>query len=340
MQTLPLPMPLIYREDSASSSYSRNESRPMSAEDVFYSLYEQRLPVAGDFMSFSEATDATLLSSLSTLAIDVDLDTFSALRDGLQWGFRSHAMGGGNDDDEVDMRFMEERRRAIIDQVIDAFSVVRQPSEEFDDDEDVSLQAGRVLTITNDAAAEEANFLNQMVSFDQDLVSFDQDYIAALTRDPVAAQDARIWSESDNDDNEGLWSESDDEDDNDDFAYEETLRRFVQNQGISDEDYRIWTEIMREEFRERAAAETEIPQTLTPEERDTAIQQTRLALDDEEVCCVCLRNFPNASFEGCHRVTTTSGICCFLCAEMVRSRRMNCPHCRAVITGVRVVWEK
>jgi len=312
----------------------------MSAEDVFYSLYERRLPVAGDFLSFSEATDASLLSSLSTLAIDVDLDTFSALRDGLQWGFRFYAMGREDEDDEVDMRFMEERRRAIIDQVIDAFSVVRQPSEEFDDDEDVSLQAGRVLTITNDAAAEEANFLNQMVSFDQDLVSFDQDYIAALTRDPVAAQDARIWSESDYDeDNEGLWSESDD-DENEDFAAEEAIRRFVENQGISDEDYRIWTEIMRAEFRERAAAETEIPQTLTPEERDTAIQQTRLALDDEEVCCVCLRNFPNASFEGCHRATTTSGICCFLCAEMVRSRRMNCPHCRAVITGVRVVWEK
>jgi hypothetical protein len=55
--------------------------------------------------------------------------------------------------------------------------------------------------------------------------------------------------------------------------------------------------------------------------------EVRVALEDEDKCCVCLENFPNATFEGCMK----QGVCCCLCASEIIFNRMNCPHCRAPV---------
>jgi hypothetical protein len=55
--------------------------------------------------------------------------------------------------------------------------------------------------------------------------------------------------------------------------------------------------------------------------------EVRIATEDEDTCCVCLENYPNATFVGCLQTNT---ICC-LCAETVLARGMRCPHCRAEV---------
>ena len=55
--------------------------------------------------------------------------------------------------------------------------------------------------------------------------------------------------------------------------------------------------------------------------------ELRVALEGEDPCCVCLENFPNATFVGCQKSNT---VCCF-CAEIVLANRMRCPHCRAKV---------
>ena len=76
------------------------------------------------------------------------------------------------------------------------------------------------------------------------------------------------------------------------------------------------------------------------QEEDTFQQQTRLATedDDEDVCCICLVNFPNAAFDGC--LKESGGVCCCPCANAVLDRpgaTKKCPHCRAVISGFHMV---
>jgi hypothetical protein len=41
-------------------------------------------------------------------------------------------------------------------------------------------------------------------------------------------------------------------------------------------------------------------------------------------CCVCLENFPNATFTTCCDCT---GVCCTVCADSLIRRQLNCPQC-------------
>lgn len=54
----------------------------------------------------------------------------------------------------------------------------------------------------------------------------------------------------------------------------------------------------------------------------------REALEHEDKCCVCLENFPNATFVGCRKV----GVCCCFCANKILEWGMTCPHCRAKVS--------
>ena len=283
----------IFREDAFFNSESdsdddvyadNNNNEPTmiattttSVEDAFYQYERRMIPTVNidDAMSFSESNDAHLLLSLSTLAIDIDLDTFSALRDGVQWGPQFRV--------DVDM---EQRRRAIIDRVIGEYSVIRQPSSDaaaFDvdypeEEEDASFMQTRRNQIIASAVEDVRRTL------------FEQEYNAVLMNDPVAAADALIWLED-------------------------------------AEDLRM--QYMREEFHARAAEEK---------------YNTRVASHEgeEDVCCVCLENFPNVVFQGCHKSLLSKGgggICCFPCARTILERGMKCPHCRAVITGFHVTMD-
>ena len=206
-------------------------------EDVFERYERRRVPDnnniinIGDTLNVYEANDAFLLFSLENLEIDVDLDTFSALRDGVQLMSPFEEM---MEREDTAQRLMEERRDALVERVINQYTRVRNPD-------------------SSDGV------------------------------DPFAA-----------------------------------------------DDYRVWMERLGEEFHQRAAEEQD----------NEARQVTRLALENEDVCCVCLENFPNVVFEGgCQRntTTTTSGVCCYPCTRMILEQRMKCPHCRAVITGFRVI---
>ena len=70
-----------------------------------------------------------------------------------------------------------------------------------------------------------------------------------------------------------------------------------------------------------------------------SMKSSRVALDDEDVCCLCLVNFPDAAFNGCPK-ESGGGVCCCPCAIALLNRpdsTKKCPHCRALITGFRVV---
>ena len=214
---------------------------PRSIDSVF-SQYERRGPIIdiGDMLNVHGANDAFLLFSLESLEIDVDLDTFSALRDGVHLMSPFEEMMQREEDDA--QRLMEERRDALIEHAIDAYTRVRQPSG----------GDGSGGSSNNNSAAEE------------------------------------------------------------------------------EEDYRVWMEIMGEEFHQRAAEE---------QNNGEEVQLTRLALENEDVCCICLENFPNVVFEGGCQKTTSPGVCCYPCTRIMVLDRgmMKCPHCRADITDFRVV---
>ncbi len=59
------------------------------------------------------------------------------------------------------------------------------------------------------------------------------------------------------------------------------------------------------------------------------LPEARTALENEDHCCVCLDNYPNATFVGCGKV----GVCCCICAEKILVNRMKCPHCRVVVSA-------
>jgi hypothetical protein len=64
---------------------------------------------------------------------------------------------------------------------------------------------------------------------------------------------------------------------------------------------------------------------------DVAMQvvyEVREALEHEDRCCVCLDNFPNATFAGCVK----EGVCCCSCANKILMRGMRCPHCRVEVS--------
>ena len=56
----------------------------------------------------------------------------------------------------------------------------------------------------------------------------------------------------------------------------------------------------------------------------------REALEDEDACCVCLVNYPNATLLACKHC-----ICC-ICAERLFKDRKNCPLCRQEIPAFQV----
>lgn len=55
--------------------------------------------------------------------------------------------------------------------------------------------------------------------------------------------------------------------------------------------------------------------------------EVREALEHEDKCCICLENFPNATFVGCMK----EGTCCCRCASEIIYNGMKCPHCRAPV---------
>ena len=57
------------------------------------------------------------------------------------------------------------------------------------------------------------------------------------------------------------------------------------------------------------------------------------AAADEEACCVCFVNRPNAKFTRCGH----SSICCVCAYRLVRSDAPKCPLCRARIVGVDLI---
>ena len=92
-------------------------------------------------------------------------------------------------------------------------------------------------------------------------------------------------------------------------------------------DRRVFDPMVRNEMREhfnemwQHVERDEVQRPTIPKE------EVRIALEGEDQCCVCLENFPNATFVGCQKSSTI----CRLCAETVLANGMRCPHCRAEV---------